>query len=117
MRSKCSVSVACALLEPDSEFLRTHFGLDLHRRNCGGQVAHAHQIVGGAGEGENPIYFAHSAMANFPHQRNRFQPAEAFFDPLALSLAHHVTCVSRGATIDCTAATSFVVLLLMRPHP
>ena len=67
--------------------LQTHVGPDLHRRNCGGQVSHAHQIVGGAGEGKNPVHFADSAMPNLPHQRNRLQPAEAFFDPLSLPLA------------------------------
>ena len=53
---------------------QAHFALDLHRRNCGGQVAHAHQIVGRTGEGKNPVHLAHSAMPNLAHQRNRLQP-------------------------------------------
>jgi hypothetical protein len=31
----------------------THFGPDLHRRNCRGQIPHAHQIVSGAGKGQD----------------------------------------------------------------
>jgi hypothetical protein len=46
MRSKCSVSVVFVLLESDSELVRTHVDPDLHRRNCGGEIAHTHQIVG-----------------------------------------------------------------------
>jgi hypothetical protein len=78
----------CGVLEvpePDSRLLQTHVDGDLRRRNWGGQIAHAHQIVGGAGESENPIYLAHATMANFPHQRNRLQPAEAFVDSFPLS--------------------------------
>ncbi len=78
----------CGVLEvpePDSRLLQTHVDGDLRRRNWGGQIAHAHQIVGGAGESENPIYLAHATMANFPHQRNRLQPAGAFVDSFPLS--------------------------------
>ena len=97
--------------------LKTPVGPDLHRRNCGGQVSHAHQVVGGAGHGKNPIHSTDSAMPHLPHQRNRLQPAEALFDSLSLSLAEGVTCVPRGAAINRAAAAPFEVLRYMRRHP
>jgi hypothetical protein len=66
--------------------LETHVGLDLRHRNCDSQVSHSHQIVGGTGQGKDPMHFAHAAMPNLSHQRDRLQPAEAFFDPLPLLL-------------------------------
>src|SRR5215469_1798771 len=86
---------------PSAIFLRcrTHVGLDLHRRNCGCEVSHAHQIVSCAGEGEDPIHLADATMSQLPHQRNRLQPAETFFDPLPLSLAYGVAGVPRRALI------------------
>jgi hypothetical protein len=51
--------------------LETHVGPDLRHRNCGGQVSHAHQIVGGAGQGKYPVHFAHPAMSNLAHERYR----------------------------------------------
>ena len=49
-------------------------------------------------------------MANFPHQRDRLQPAEALFDALPLSFADGITRMSRGAVINRAAAWSRVVL-------
>src|SRR5215469_7377757 len=66
--------------------VKTHAGLHLHRWNCDAQVSHAHQIVGGAGEGKDPVHFADSAMSNLAQECNRLQPAKAFFDPLSFSL-------------------------------
>ena len=97
--------------------LKTAVGPDLHRRNCGGQVSHAHQVVGGAGHGKNPIHSTDSAMPHLPHQRNRLQPAETLLDSLSLSLAEGVTCVPRGAAINRAAAAPFEVLRYMRRHP
>src|SRR5215470_8637987 len=104
-------SILSTFLTPSAIFLRcgTHFGLDLHRRNCGREVAHAHQIVGRAGEGEDPIHLADSTMPQLAHQRNRLQPPEAFFDSLPLSLAHGIARVPRGASIDGATTTSFMV--------
>ena len=90
--------------------LKTHVDPDLRHWNRGGQVAHAHQIVGGAGQGEDPVHFAHPAMANLPHERDRLQPAEAFFDPFPLLLADGVTRVPRGAAINRAAPASSQVL-------
>src|SRR5580765_9043652 len=103
--------------ESNSKLSRTHFGLDLQRRSCSHQVAHAHQIVSGAGEGEQPMHFAHSAMPHLPHQRDSFQPAEAFFDSLPLSLAHGVARVPRDAAIDRATARPRMILCHMRRHP
>jgi hypothetical protein len=57
--------------------LKTQVSRDLRRRNSRGQVAHAQQVVGRAGEGKDPVHFAHTAMAHFPQQGNSLQPAEA----------------------------------------
>jgi len=64
-------------------FVRRHDGPNLLRRNCAGhQVSHAHQVVGGAGEGKDPIYLQGSAMKHFAQQRDglQLQPAKTFFD-------------------------------------
>jgi hypothetical protein len=86
--------------------LQTHVGLDLCHRNCGGQVSHAHQIVGGAGQGKYPVHFAHPAMSNLPHERDGLQPAETFFNPFPLLLAEGVTRVPRGAAVNRAAPAS-----------
>jgi hypothetical protein len=51
----------------NSVLRKTHFGPDLHRRSCDGQISHAHQIVGGASQSKNPMHFADSAMAHLAH--------------------------------------------------
>ena len=84
----------------------THHGLDLVGRNCGDEISHADQIVGGAGEGKNPVDFEHPAMAYLAHQRDGLKPAEAFLDPLSLSLAEGVASMSGGATINGASASS-----------
>src|ERR1700720_2168543 len=90
--------------ESNPMLLKTAVGPDLHRRHCGGQVSHAHQVVGGAGHGKNPIHSTDAAMPHLPHQRNRLQPAEALLDSLSLFLAEGVTCVPRGAAINRASA-------------
>ena len=97
--------------------LKTHVGRDLCQRNCRGQVSHAHQIVGGTGQGEDPVHLAHPAMANLPHERYRLQPAEAFFDPFSLFLTEGVTRVPRGAAIYRAAPASRKVLCHMPGAP
>ena len=96
--------------------LQTQLDPDLRDPKCGDQVSHAHQIVGGAGEGKDPVHFAHPAMANLPHERYGLQPAEAFFDPLPLLLADGVTRVPCGAAINRAAAAPLQVLCQMRHH-
>src|ERR1700747_3812072 len=112
-------SILGTFLTPSAIFLRcgTHFGLHLHRRNCGREVSHAHQMVGRAGEGEDTVHTANSTMPQLTHQCNCLQPAEAFFDSLPLSLADGIAGVPRRASIDRAPPRSFVVLCHMRRHP
>src|SRR5579872_4868812 len=91
-------------ISDDSKLSQAHLRTDLHCWNCGGQVSHAHQIVGGAGESKDAVHFTNPPMPNLPHERDRLQPAEAFFDPLPLLLADGVARVPRGAGIDRAAA-------------
>ena len=100
MRLNVLISGVFVASGSNSMLLETHLGSDLRHRNRGGQVSHSYQIVGGAGEGEYPVHFAHPAMPNLPHERNRLQPAEAFFDPFPLLLAGGVTRMPRGAAIN-----------------
>jgi len=111
--------IRSSFLAPSAIFLRcgTHFGLDLHRRSCGREVSHAHQIVGRAGEGEDPIHPADPTVPQLAHERNGLQPPEALFDSLPLSLADGIAWVPRRASIDRAAATPFVVLRHMRCYP
>jgi hypothetical protein len=55
-------------------------------------------------------------MAHFSHQRNRLQPAKAFFDPLPLLLADDVSHVPRGAAINRAPTVPSQVLRHMRHH-
>src|SRR5713226_3284137 len=103
--------------ESNSMLLGTHFGCDLHRRNYGGKISHAHQIVSRASEGKDPVDFANPTMAHLPHQRNRLQPAKAFFDPLPLSLAHSISRVPCGAAINRASPWSRVILRHLGRHP
>ena len=53
---------------PDGHFsaVRRHHDPDLLRQNCAGhQVTHAHQVVGRAREGKDPIYLQRSPMTHF----------------------------------------------------
>ena len=100
----------------NSMLLKTHVGSDLPYRNCGRQVSHAHQIVGGAGQGKYPVHFADPAMSNLAHERDRLQPAETLFDPFPLLLAEGVTRVPRGAAINRAAPASSQVLRHVRRH-
>ena len=80
--------------------VQRHYGPDLLRRNYAAhQIPHAHQVVGRAGEREDPIDFQRSAMPHFAHQRNSFQPAKTFFDALPLLLADDIAALPRCAAI------------------
>jgi hypothetical protein len=97
--------------------LGTHFGLALHARNYGHEVPHSHQIVGGTGEGKEPINLADSAMPQFTQQRNRLQPPETFLDALSLALTDGVARMPRSAFINRAPATSFMILRHVGHHP
>src|SRR5271170_6852276 len=116
MMSKNAISGLFVASGSNYVLRQTHVDPDLHHRNCG-QIAHAHQIVGCTGEGENPIYLTHSTMPQLAHEGNRLQPAEAFFDPLPLLLAEGETRVPRRAAINRAAAPPSQVLRHMRRHP
>ena len=81
MMSDWLISDVFLVPESSSRRRRAHLGPDLPRWNDR-QVSHAHQIVGRASEGKDPVHFADPTMAHLPHQCNRLQPAKAFFDPL-----------------------------------
>src|SRR4030081_540478 len=100
MMSIGSISGVFVTAASNSMLRETHVDSDLQRRNCGRQVSHAHQIVGRASEGKDPVHFADPTMTHFPHQRNRLQPTKAFFDPLPLSLAERISRVACGAAIN-----------------
>src|SRR5437016_6918340 len=93
------------------------YDLGLLRRNCRShQVSHAHQVVGCAREGKDPIYLQGSAMTHFTQQRDGLQPAKTFFDALPFLLADGVARVSRGSTINGAAASASQVLRHVRRH-
>jgi hypothetical protein len=58
-------------------------------------------------------------MAQFARQRDRLEPAEAFFNPLTFLLANLVTSVAGGSGIDGASAGSIGVLRDVRccVHP
>ena len=89
----------------------THFGLDLHRRNCGSQIAHANQIVGRARETEDPIHATNPAMANFPHQRNRLQyETSANVANILFDLSEHTTLLRPGSRRSGSGSNSIPIL-------
>ena len=55
-------------------------------------------------------------MAHLAHQRDGLQPAEAFLDPLSLSLAQSITGVSGGAAINRASDAPCDVLRHVRGH-
>lgn len=55
-------------------------------------------------------------MAHLAHKRNRFQPAEAFFDSLPLSWTENITGMTRGAAINRAATRPRMILRDMRRH-
>src|SRR5215471_12092456 len=90
--------------------VKTHIGLHLCRWNCGSQVSHAHQIVGSAGKGKDPVHFVDPTMSNLAQERNRLQPAKAFFNPLSLSLTDDISRVPRSTAINRASAWPRMVL-------
>src|SRR6266496_4399138 len=94
---------------------RTHVDLDLQRWDCR-EVSHAHQVVGCAGEGEDPVHFAHSAMPHFAQQGDRLQPAETLFDALSLLLTETIAGMLCRAPVDCAPTAPCQVLRHMGRH-
>src|SRR2546423_2653906 len=94
---------------------RTHVDLDLQRWDCR-KVSHAHQVVGCAGEGEDPVHFAHSAMPHFAQQGDRLQPTETLFDALSLLLTETIAGMLCRAPVDCAPTAPCQVLRHMGRH-
>src|SRR5437870_5556478 len=94
------ISGVCKLFRSNSMPCRTHVDLDLQRWDCR-EVSHAHQVVGCAGEAEDPVHFAHSAMPHFAQQGDRLQPAETLFDALSLLLTETIAGMLCRAPVDC----------------
>src|SRR5437667_6046448 len=94
---------------------RTHVDLDLQRWDCR-EVSHAHQVVGCAGEAEDPVHFAHSAMPHFAQQGDRLQPAETLFDALSLLLTETIAGMLCRAPVDCAPTAPCQVLRHMGRH-
>src|SRR5689334_24268830 len=65
---------------------------------------------------EHPAHLLDPAMPDVAHERDRLEPTEAFFDALALPLAHLITAMSRCAPVDCAAACPLHVLRNVRRH-
>jgi hypothetical protein len=107
-----------AIDAPEYSFQHHSQGPDLLRQNCvTHEISHAHQVVGRAGEGEDPIHSQCSAMPYLTQQSNGFQPPKAFFDALPLLLTNGVARLLRGATINGATSTSSEVLRYMWGHP
>jgi hypothetical protein len=63
-----------------------------HRR----QVAYAHQIVCGGGEGEHPVYPFHASVPRFPEIADSFYPSEDFLNPFSQALTDGVARMPGG---------------------
>src|SRR2546429_757931 len=103
------ISGVCELFRSNSMPCRTHVDLDLQRWDCR-KVSHAHQVVGCAGEGEDPVHFAHSAMPHFAQQGDRLQPTETLFDALSLLLTETIAGMLCRAPVDCAPTAPCQVL-------
>src|SRR6266566_7870788 len=110
------ISGVCKLFRSNSMPCRTHVHLDLQRWDCR-KVSHAHQVVGCAGEGEDPVHFAHSAMPHFAQQGDRLQPTETLFDALSLLLTETIAGMLCRASVDCAPTAPCQVLRHMGVTP
>src|SRR5712692_3686045 len=96
----------------------THFSPDLGGLNRGwAQVPHAHQVVGGRGQGEHPVHLENPTMPYLPQQRDRLQPPETFFDALPLLLAEPIPFMARRPPINRAPAPPLLVLRHVRRDP
>ena len=75
----------------------------------GEQPGEAEQVVGGATEDEQPVYFFQSAQLHLAQRAVLLQPAEALLDQPAAAQAECVALVPRGSAVEAGAA-SVVVL-------
>src|SRR5215467_15495718 len=95
---------------------KTHLRPNLPSKNWSAQIAHAHQIVSGTGEGKDPVHFTDATMTQLPQERYRLQPPKAFFDPLPPLLTQAIAKVTRRAPVNRTPAIPLQILCDMRGH-
>lgn len=74
------------------------------------QVADSHQVVNRHRPSQHPGDSLPSAVPHLAHQSDRFQPAEDLLQAFANPLAHRVTGMARGTTINGAAAATFGIL-------
>src|SRR5437773_9701623 len=86
-----------------------------------GEISDAYEVVGGQGEGEDPVHPGKTAMSQLPDHADRLQPAEDLFDLLPLPLAYLVRRVPRcpaihGTTLDLARDVRCYVALAQVVH-
>ena len=79
-----------------------------------GEVSQPHQVEGRRGEGEHPSDSFASAMLGLAQASDGLDPTEDLLDTFALSLAHRVALVPRGALINRAGAPLVLVLRHVR---
>ena len=77
-------------------------------RGC--QFPHAHQVIGGGREGEDPPDFENAPVTQLAQQRDGFEPPKYSSIRLRFSLDDVVTSVPSGAGIDGAPAGALGVL-------
>src|SRR4030095_3749013 len=65
-----------------------------------GKVAYPNQVVDRSCEGEHPSDPSDSSMPRLAHQTHRLEPTKDFLHALPFPLAHYVTRVPGGATVN-----------------
>src|SRR6266436_5124882 len=83
----------------------------LHR-----QITDSDQVIGGERKREHPVDQGRPSMPRLPHHADCLQPPEDLLHPLALPLAHLISGMACGATID-RAPTTRGVLRHVWSHP
>jgi hypothetical protein len=85
--------------------------------------SHAHEVIRGVREREDPTHFRTTAMMQFAQPANRLAPPEAFFDQFAFDLTDLIADVARAPVIDGTRRAPLMNVLsdvrrrLARPDP
>src|SRR6266536_5694063 len=80
------------------------------------QISDSDEVIGGERKREHPVDQSCPSMSRLPHHADRLQPTEDLLHPLALPLAHLISGMACGATID-RAPTRRGVLSHVWSHP
>src|SRR5215831_12366139 len=67
----------------------THFRPNLSSKNGSAQISHAHQIVGGTGEGKDPVHFTDSTMTQLPQQGQSSSATQSILRSASSSFDSH----------------------------